>query len=45
MLVKILEVGAITQHRSRSLESGGSVEAYVVDATEKTVQFAVCTSK
>lgn len=40
MLVKILEVGANTQSRSRRLGSGGSVEAYAVDTTEETVQTA-----
>lgn len=45
MLVKILEVGANTQHRSRRLGSGGSVETYTVDAIDKTVQFPVYISK
>lgn len=44
MLVKILEVGANTQHRSRRLGSG-SVEAYAFDATKETIQFAVYKSK
>lgn len=39
MLVKILEVGENTQHRSRRLGGGGSTEAYAIDEINKTINF------